>query len=65
LRTLETRALETLGLEPDATSAEIKARYKDLVKRHHPDTNGGARGSEDRFRDVVQAYRLLREAGLC
>jgi curved DNA-binding protein CbpA len=65
LKTLETRALETLGLAENATGAEIKARYKELVKRHHPDLNGGNRASEDRFRDVVQAYRLLRQAGLC
>ncbi|MCV0394480.1 MAG: J domain-containing protein [Rhizobiaceae bacterium] len=62
---LEAKALETLGLAANATGAEIKARYKELVKRHHPDANGGSRGSEDRFRDVIQAYRLLRQAGLC
>ncbi len=62
---LEAKALETLGLDTQATGADIKARYKELVKRHHPDANGGDRGSEDRFRDVIQAYRLLRQAGLC
>lgn len=62
---LEAKALETLGLSVTATSAEIKARYKELVKRHHPDANGGDRGSEDRFRDVLQAYRVLKQAGLC
>jgi curved DNA-binding protein CbpA len=64
-RPLEAKALETLGLGVKATGADIKARYKELVKRHHPDANGGNRGSEDRFRDVIQAYRLLRQAGLC
>jgi curved DNA-binding protein CbpA len=62
---LEAKALETLGLDAKATGADIKARYKELVKRHHPDANGGDRGSEDRFRDVLQAYRLLKQAGLC
>ena len=62
---LEAKALETLGLTVKATSAEIKARYKELVKRHHPDANGGDRGSEDRFREVLQAYRMLKQAGLC
>ncbi|WP_274627621.1 J domain-containing protein [Arvimicrobium flavum] len=62
---LEAKALETLGLDTKATGADIKARYKELVKRHHPDANGGDRGSEDRFRDVLQAYRLLKQAGLC
>jgi len=62
---LEAKALETLGLDTKATGADIKSRYKELVKRHHPDANGGDRGSEDRFRDVLQAYRVLKQAGLC
>ena len=62
---LEAKALETLGLDAKATGAAIKSRYKELVKRHHPDANGGDRGSEDRFRDVLQAYRVLKQAGLC
>jgi curved DNA-binding protein CbpA len=62
---LEAKALETLGLDTKATGAAIKSRYKELVKRHHPDANGGDRGSEDRFRDVLQAYRVLKQAGLC
>jgi len=63
-RPLEAKALETLGLDARAGAAEIKARYKELVKRHHPDANGGDRGSEERFREVLQAYRLLKQAGL-
>lgn len=64
-RTLETKALETLGLTSKATSSDIKTAYKELVKAHHPDANGGDRGSEDRFRDVIQAYQLLKQAGFC
>ena len=41
------RALDVLGLEGDAKRADIKAKFKVLVKRHHPDANGGDRGSED------------------
>ncbi len=62
-RTLEIKALATLGLEPNSTGDKIKARYKELVKQHHPDANGGDRGSEERFRDVIQAYQLLKQAG--
>lgn len=65
LRPLEAKALETLGLDAKATGADIKARYKTLVKRHHPDANGGDRGSEARLREVLQAYRLLKQAGFC
>ena len=65
IKTLEAKALETLGLGATATGAEIKARYKELVKRHHPDANGGDRGSEERLGAVLQAYRVLKQAGLC
>lgn len=64
-RPLEAKALETLGLDDKATGKDIKARYKELVKRHHPDANGGDRGSEDRFREVIQAYRVLKQSGFC
>ena len=57
---LAIKALMTLELEGDATPAKIKARYKDLVKRHHPDANGGDRSSEDKLREIIQAYNYLR-----
>ncbi len=65
LKTLEGKAFEELGLGGKATPAEIKSRYKELVKKHHPDANGGDRGSEERFRAVIQAYQLLKQAGFC
>ncbi len=64
LRTLERRALRGLDLAEDFTKENIKARFKELVKLHHPDANGGDRASEDRLRDVIQAYSYLRKAGL-
>jgi DnaJ-class molecular chaperone len=57
---LALKALMTLELDGSATQAKIKARYKDLVKRHHPDANGGDRSSEDRLREIIQAYNYLR-----
>lgn len=65
VKALEARALDTLGLDVSASGNDIKTRYKELVKRHHPDANGGDRGSEERFRDVIQAYKMLKQAGLC
>jgi len=59
------RALDTLGLEPNAKRADIKARFKVLVKRHHPDANGGDRGSEDQLREIIAAYNYLKSAGFC
>ena len=62
---LEKKALETLGLPETAAAEEIRARYKDLVKRHHPDANGGDRSQEARLQEIIQAHKLLRTAGLC
>jgi hypothetical protein len=59
------RALDVLGLEADAQRADIKARFKVLVKRHHPDANGGDRTSEDRLREIIQAYNYLKSACFC
>jgi hypothetical protein len=59
------RALDVLGLEADAKRADIKAKFKVLVKRHHPDANGGDRGSEDQLREIIAAYNYLKTAGFC
>ena len=59
------KALDTLGLDAGASSVEIKARYKSLVKRHHPDANGGTRDQGDRLVEIIKAYRYLRGAGFC
>jgi hypothetical protein len=55
------KALAVLGLAPTATRAEIKARYKRLVKRYHPDANGGDRQAEERLKVINQAYSTLRK----
>lgn len=53
-------ALSVLGLDSTATPAEIKARYKQLVKRYHPDANGGDKRAEERLKTINQAYTTLR-----
>ena len=63
LTKMQRTSLETLNLEPDATLQDVKARFKELVKRFHPDANGGDRGSEERLRQVVKAYGQLRSSG--
>ncbi|MBL4644875.1 MAG: molecular chaperone DnaJ [Hyphomicrobiales bacterium] len=65
LLNVEKKSLEALGLDGSATKIEIKKRFKELAKMHHPDVNGGDRGSEDRLRDVIQAYNYLKSAGFC
>jgi hypothetical protein len=64
LKPLEKKALDALHLAESAAKQEIKARYKELVKQHHPDVNGGNRASEDKLREIIQAYNLLKQAGL-
>jgi hypothetical protein len=64
-RSLELKALQTLDLPDNAGGETIRVRYKALVKQYHPDANGGDRGSEDRLREVIQAYKLLRQSGFC
>jgi curved DNA-binding protein CbpA len=65
VRNAERKAFHALGLEIDALRTDIKARFKELVKRHHPDVNGGDRGSEDKLREIIQAYNYLKSAGFC
>ena len=61
---LEARAMQELDLEQGADSAAIRAKYLDLVKRFHPDTNGGDRSTEVKLQRVIKAYKTLQKAKL-
>ncbi|MGA9337009.1 MAG: DnaJ domain-containing protein, partial [Pseudolabrys sp.] len=63
IRNAERKALDTLGLDVGATSQQMKMRFKELVKRHHPDANGGDRSTEDRLVEIIQAYNYLKSVG--
>jgi hypothetical protein len=63
VRNAERKALDVLGLEPEASAQDVKRRFKALVKRHHPDANGGDRSSEDQLREIIQAYNYLKSIG--
>jgi hypothetical protein len=65
LRGTELKALQTLGLDDTATPEAVKTQYKTLVKRLHPDANGGSRANEDTLKAVIQAYDHLRSSGFC
>jgi hypothetical protein len=65
LRINEVKALQTLGLDESASPEDAKAKYKLLVKRLHPDANGGSRANEDTLKAVIQAYDTLRASGFC
>lgn len=57
----EVQAMRVLDLRPPVTVAVVKARYKQLVKIHHPDANGGDKASEERFKEICAAYHLVMD----
>lgn len=62
LTRLQVQAFRTLNLKPSASSAEIRKRYAELVKRFHPDANEGDRSAEAQLQDVIKAHQLLKKA---
>jgi hypothetical protein len=56
----ERKALQVMGLGAEATLGDVKAKYKALVKQHHPDANGGDRSTEDRLIEIIKAYNYLK-----
>lgn len=58
------KALDTMGLDDSADSVAIKARYKELVKRFHPDANGGDRSREGTLQEILKAYQTLKSTGM-
>lgn len=61
---LAQKSLETLGLDDTADGPAIKARYKELVKRFHPDANGGDRSREGTLQEILKAYQQLKSVGM-
>ncbi len=61
---LERQALADMDLDVDADAAAIRARYKDLLKRCHPDMNGGDRSAEHKLQRVIKAYKTLQKSGM-
>ena len=61
---LERNALADLDLQNDAQASAIRARYTELVKRCHPDANGGDRSAEHKLQRVIKAYKTLQKAGM-
>ncbi len=60
--TPEGRALAAMDLEMSLTLTSLKTRYKELVKRLHPDANGGDTAAEERLKEINDAYETLRKA---
>jgi curved DNA-binding protein CbpA len=56
--------LADLDLDATADGPAIRARYIELVKRCHPDSNGGDRSAETKLQRVIKAYQVLKKAKL-
>ncbi len=58
----DAQALQALGLGDGATPDDVRRAYKRLVRRYHPDSNGGDRAQEGKLQAVVNAYTHLKSA---
>ncbi|MCY7270448.1 MAG: DnaJ domain-containing protein [Sphingomonas bacterium] len=56
----ERHALDVMGLNEEADRMALRRRYSELVRRYHPDRNGGDRGFEGKLGEVIEAYNLLK-----
>lgn len=54
------QALAVFEIEPPFTMVRLKARYKALVKLHHPDAHGGDKAAEEKLKIINQAYATLK-----
>lgn len=58
---VEAKAMTVMDLKPPLTLKKLKSRYKELVKRFHPDTNGGDKIAEEKLKLINQANATLRK----
>ena len=49
----------TIGLRPDSSAEEIKKAYRKFAMQYHPDRNGGNSDSEERLKEINEAYHIL------
>lgn len=52
---------QTLGVTRSATQQEIKSSYRKLARKHHPDANKGDKASEEKFKEISEAYEVLKD----
>ncbi len=62
---LQAKAFATLDLPVSTAAADIRKRYGELLRRFHPDVNGGDRSAEGQLQEVVRAHHILKKAGFC
>ncbi len=54
---------DVLGISPNASKEEIKAAYRTLAKKYHPDSNPGNRNAADKMNEINDAYAFLQSQG--
>jgi molecular chaperone DnaJ len=54
---------EVLGVSREASPEEVKRAYRRLAHQHHPDKNRGDEASEERFKEISEAYEILGNPG--
>ena len=52
---------EILGVSRSSTEKEIKTAYRKLARKYHPDANKGNKEAEEKFKEVSEAYEVLRD----
>lgn len=62
LTKLQVAAFDTMALPYSAAASDIRRRYAELVRRFHPDSNGGDRSAEEQLSEVVKAHTILKKA---
>ena len=58
----ERHALSIMGLKDDTDLHKVRKRYSELVRRYHPDRNGGDRSHERKLGEVIEAWQILKAA---
>ncbi|MBQ9157369.1 MAG: molecular chaperone DnaJ [Eubacterium sp.] len=53
---------EVLGVDKNATEAEIKKAYRKVAKKYHPDINPGDKAAEEKFKEAAEAYEVLSDS---
>lgn len=52
---------EVLGIDKSASEKELKSAYRKLAKKYHPDANPGDKQSEEKFKELSEAYDILKD----
>ena len=59
------KAYKLLDFSSLSSKSDIRKKFKEVVKRLHPDTNGGDNSQEDLLKEVISAYKTLKSQGHC